>query len=316
MREISLHLLDIAENSVTAGASRIKLNLTEAHSRDRLYLSVIDNGKGIPGAILETVKDPFTSSRSNRKVGMGLPLLNQAASQCEGELSVRSRQGEGTQVWAEFCLSHIDRMPVGDLAATYTGLVLGHEDCNWVLRYQVDRSVFYLDDTQIKNEMDGIPLSEPAITSYLRNSIEKEIQNVSQKREEGVLMPEIKSFEDLKRLREEAIRLKEMRDPRGKTEVVVSMGTIGIAAGARETVKAILAFIEQKGLRNIIVRQTDSMGFEGSDPVVQVQLAEGEKVTYAKVNAAAVQRIMQDHVCDGKVVEDLQMVVSETEKSG
>lgn len=128
-------------------------------------------------------------------------------------------------------------------------------------------------------------------------------------------MPEIKSFEDLKRLREEAIRLKEMRDPRGKTEVVVSMGTIGIAAGARETLKAILAFVEQKGLSDIIVRQTGSMGFEGSDPVVQVQLAEGEKVTYAKVNVAAVQRIMQDHVCDGNVVEDLRMITSETEKS-
>jgi NADP-reducing hydrogenase subunit HndB len=129
------------------------------------------------------------------------------------------------------------------------------------------------------------------------------------------LMPEIKSFEDLKRLREEAIRLKEMRESQGKTEVVVSMGTIGIAAGARETLKAILAFVEQKGLSDIIVRQTGSMGFEGSDPVVQVQLAEGEKVTYAKVNVAAVQRIMQDHVCDGNVVEDLRMITSETEKS-
>ncbi len=128
-------------------------------------------------------------------------------------------------------------------------------------------------------------------------------------------MPEIKSFEDLKRLREEAIRLKEMRESQGKTEVVVSMGTIGIAAGARETLKAILAFVEQKGLSDIIVRQTGSMGFEGSDPVVQVQLAEGEKVTYAKVNVAAVQRIMQDHVCDGNVVEDLRMITSETEKS-
>jgi hypothetical protein len=186
LREISLHLLDIAENSVTAGANRIKLNLTEAHSRDRLYLSVIDNGKGIPRAFLETIKNPFTTSRSNRKVGMGIPLLNQAAIQCEGELSVRSQLGKGTQIWADFRLSHIDRMPVGDLAATYTGLVLGHEDRNWVLRYQVDRSVFYLDDIQIKNEMDGIPLSEPPINSYLRNLIEKEIQNVSQKREEGV----------------------------------------------------------------------------------------------------------------------------------
>lgn len=117
-------------------------------------------------------------------------------------------------------------------------------------------------------------------------------------------MPAIKSLDDLKRLREEAQRVRELKVNEGKTEIVISMGTVGIAAGARETLKAILNFIETRNLQSIIVKQTGNLGIEGQDPLVQITLPGAEKVLYGKVHPTFVDQLMQDHVCDGKVIAD------------
>lgn len=117
-------------------------------------------------------------------------------------------------------------------------------------------------------------------------------------------MPVINSIEDLKRLREEAQKVKEMKDKTGKTEVIVGMGTVGIAAGARETLKAILEYIEDNKLPNIILRQTGNPGFESADPVVQVVLPDGEKVSYGKVTPVVATRIMDEHVRKGNVLTE------------
>jgi len=117
-------------------------------------------------------------------------------------------------------------------------------------------------------------------------------------------MPTINSIEDLKRLREEAQKIKEMRDQTGKTQIVVGMGTIGIAAGARETLKAILNFIEENNLPDIILRQTGNLGLSGMDPVVKVTLPNQEEVVYGKVTAEIAQKIMQDHVVSGNVLAE------------
>ena len=117
-------------------------------------------------------------------------------------------------------------------------------------------------------------------------------------------MPTINSIEDLKRLREEAQKIKEMRDQTGKTQIVVGMGTIGIAAGARETLKAILNFIEENNLPDIILRQTGNLGLSGMDPVVKVTLPNQEEVVYGKVTAEIARKIMQDHVVIGNVLAE------------
>jgi NADP-reducing hydrogenase subunit HndB len=117
-------------------------------------------------------------------------------------------------------------------------------------------------------------------------------------------MPAIKSLDDLKRLREEAQRVRELKVNEGKTEIVISMGTVGIAAGARETLKAVLNFIETRNLQSIIVKQTGNLGIEGQDPLVQITLPGAEKVLYGKVHPSFVDQLMQDHVCDGKVIAD------------
>lgn len=122
-------------------------------------------------------------------------------------------------------------------------------------------------------------------------------------------MPTINSIEDLKRLREEAQKIKELRDQAGKTQIVVGMGTVGIAAGARETLKAILAYIEDNKLPDIILRQTGNFGLTGQDPVVKVILPDQSEVTYAKVAPDVAKRIMQEHIGNGNVV--LEYKISE-----
>ena len=117
-------------------------------------------------------------------------------------------------------------------------------------------------------------------------------------------MNAIKSLEDLKRIREEALEKRKLKDSSGETQVIVGMGTCGIAAGARETMKSILEFIEKNNLENIRVTQTGCIGLCEQEPIVQVAMSGKEKTTYGKVSPAVVEKIMKDHVIDGKIVQD------------
>jgi NADP-reducing hydrogenase subunit HndB len=120
-------------------------------------------------------------------------------------------------------------------------------------------------------------------------------------------MPTVKSLEDLKKIREEALKKQQLKETSGKTEVIVGMGTVGIAAGARETLKAILDTIERDNLSDIIVRQTGNIGLDSFEPIVQVALAGEEKVTYGKVNPEMARQIIKQHVVGGKIVEDYKI---------
>jgi NADP-reducing hydrogenase subunit HndB len=117
-------------------------------------------------------------------------------------------------------------------------------------------------------------------------------------------MGKVKSLEDLKRVREEALQKRHAKTVSGQKEVIVGMGTVGIAAGARETLKAILDYIEKEGLTEILVRQTGNIGLDSLEPIVQVVIGEQPKVTYGKVNAEIAQQIMKQHVVDGVVVKE------------
>ncbi len=120
-------------------------------------------------------------------------------------------------------------------------------------------------------------------------------------------MPVIKSLDELKRIREEALRKQELKSTSGKTEIVVGMGTVGIAAGARETLKAILDFVDHNHLENIIIRQTGNIGIDSFEPVVQVILPGTEKVTYGRVNAEVAKMIMEEHVVKRNIVNDYKV---------
>ena len=117
------------------------------------------------------------------------------------------------------------------------------------------------------------------------------------------MVDKVKTLEDLKRLREEALEKRRVKSAAGEIQIIVGMGTVGIAAGARETLKAILEFIEQETLSDVIVRQTGNIGLDSMEPVVQVIVGENPKVTYAKVTPDVARRIMKEHVLDGQVVK-------------
>lgn len=186
MKEIALHLLDLAENSVAADASQIKIQVTEDLDADRLRLSLLDNGKGMSAEMAQQVSDPFFTSRTTRKVGLGIPLLKAAAQACNGDLSIHSQIGKGTRIDVDFQHSHIDRMPLGNLGETMLNLIVSHPEINWLLDYQALGqgknllASFDFDDQPVKEILDGISLCEPEVLSYLRGALKEGILSVQE----------------------------------------------------------------------------------------------------------------------------------------
>lgn len=175
LRELSLHILDIAENSVQARAKNIEVSVEENTITDRLRITIKDDGKGMNAERLVQVTDPFFTSRTTRKVGLGIPFLKEAAEACNGYFNIDSTEGIGTTLGVEFQRSHIDRMPLGDLESTYLNLLVGYPNVHWIFRYKMDKKEFLLDDQLLKKELVDIPLSDPIVLAYLRNLISNAI---------------------------------------------------------------------------------------------------------------------------------------------
>lgn len=189
MREIALHILDIAENSVAAGASRVHIEVEENGETDKLKITVEDNGRGMDAQMLAHVTDPFVTTRTTRKVGLGIPLFKAAAEACNGYLHITSTLGEGTRLETEFQRSHIDRMPLGDLAGTVRNLVIGHPEVNWVFCYRSATQTFEFDDNPIKQELEGLSLTEPTILAFIRQLLQEGVETV----QASMLEPEMNS---------------------------------------------------------------------------------------------------------------------------
>ena len=179
MRELALHLLDIAENSVSAKADTIQILVVEDQTTDRLRMSIIDNGAGMSADLVKRVIDPFVTSRTTRKVGLGIPLLKAAAEACNGGLEIQSTPGQGTRLTVEFQESHIDRMPLGNLADTLLTLVIGSPEVHWIFRYTVNEHTFEFDNRPVQEVLGDIPLCDPAVLRYLRELLESGIAEVS-----------------------------------------------------------------------------------------------------------------------------------------
>lgn len=172
MREIALHLLDIAHNSVSAKAKNITIDVEEDSQADLLQIQVTDDGSGMDAQMVQRISDPFVTTRTTRNVGLGIPLLKAAAEACNGSLTIQSTPGVGTQLRASFQRSHIDRMPLGNLSETFLALLACCPDVHWIFRYRANGTLFEFDDEQVKRELAGISLTEPAILAYLREVIE------------------------------------------------------------------------------------------------------------------------------------------------
>ncbi|HCU58142.1 MAG TPA: hypothetical protein DF984_07990 [Anaerolineaceae bacterium] len=181
LRELALHILDIAENSISAGATRIKVSVNENLKDDLLRIIIEDNGRGMDIATLARITDPFVTSRTTRKVGLGLPFFKAAAEACEGSLNIQSEPGVGTTVTVFFKHSHIDRMPLGDLCSTLLTLILGTPDVHWLFEYRMNDETFEFDDEPVKEALAGVSLTEPAVMRFIREMIEEGIADTRQK---------------------------------------------------------------------------------------------------------------------------------------
>lgn len=193
MKELSLHLLDLAENSVSAQAHTITIAVCEDLVADRLQISVADDGKGMAPEVAARVVDPFYTSRTTRNVGLGIPLLKEAAETCGGRLELVSQPGMGTTITAIFTHSHIDRMPLGNLPDTLLGLLVAHPEIHWVFHYYLQLTgsaepyQFAFDDQPVKEILDGLPLSEPSVLAFLRETLTSGIIVAEQRNLAGLL---------------------------------------------------------------------------------------------------------------------------------
>ena len=155
LEDLSAHVLDIAENSTRAGATEIEITIEESAEKDLLLFAVKDNGRGMSPEFVAKVTDPFTTTRTTRRVGMGLPFLRQSAELCGGALTIDSTVGVGTTVTATFGLSCVDRPPLGDMPSTMMTLVMGAPLVHWKYRHVVNGREFLLDTDEIVEALDG-----------------------------------------------------------------------------------------------------------------------------------------------------------------
>ena len=178
MEDLSLHILDIVENSIRAGASKIKILILEDIKANLLLLEICDNGKGMDEEMVKRACDPFYTTKSVRRVGLGLPLLAQTARECGGDLEIETGQGKGSTVTARFQHDHIDRKPMGDIEKTMTVLIVSHPDIDFIFEHKKGNSSYTLDTADLKGQLDGIPINNPEVIKFIKNDINSWLNNV------------------------------------------------------------------------------------------------------------------------------------------
>ena len=171
MEDLSLHILDIAENSVEAGAKRIDVRVVENSRRDLLTLKISDDGRGMDKALLKKATDPFVTTKKTRRIGLGLSLLAQAAEAAEGTITLSSRPGRGTKVRATFRLSHIDRQPLGDIAQTLAVLIAGHPDIEIRYAHRTDGWTYVFNTRNFRAQLESVSLATPQAMALIKKDI-------------------------------------------------------------------------------------------------------------------------------------------------
>ena len=176
MKEISLHVLDIIQNSVAAHATLIEIELCVDHAQDRMALSIADNGCGMTETFQREVLDPFVTTRTTRKVGLGIPMFKAGAEAAGGAFSLKSTCGVGTRIEASYQISHWDRPPLGDMAETLYASILCNEKVDFVFAYKVDGKSFQADTREVKTILGGVPLHMPELSAWLKEYLYEGIE--------------------------------------------------------------------------------------------------------------------------------------------
>jgi hypothetical protein len=178
MKELSMHVYDLMENSIAANASEIKLTIRDS-IKDNIYAFTIeDNGKGMSPEFLAKVTDPYTTTRTTRKVGLGLPLIKMNTENCGGGMKIVSEVGKGTRLDFWFQHNHWDRPPMGDLAGTIVMLCSQHEDIHIVYRHITDKDEFVFDTAEVKEALDGASMNDLSIFRYLKDMVKENLEEI------------------------------------------------------------------------------------------------------------------------------------------
>ncbi len=184
MTEISLNILDIAQNSVRAGAKLIKICVYADRKKDKLTVIIEDNGSGMTKEQLESVTDPFFTTRTTRKVGLGVSFYKLAAENTGGTFRIDSEFGKGTTVEAVFGLSHIDRMPLGDITATIHSLIILNQNIDFIYTYQFDEKSFTVDTREFSAVLGDVPFDTPEVSKFIHDYLSENKTEV----DDGVIL--------------------------------------------------------------------------------------------------------------------------------
>lgn len=178
MRELSLNILDICKNSTKAGASKIEISIEVHEKIDMFSIEIKDNGSGISEEFLKDIADPFTTTRTTRKVGMGIPLFKMSALQAEGNFEISSKLGEGTKVLATYKISSVDRMPLGDLASTMQLLIGGDPQIDFVLKLKSNNGEEVFSSKEVSQIVGEENMQEPEVVEYVYQMIKENTNEI------------------------------------------------------------------------------------------------------------------------------------------
>lgn len=171
--EISLHILDIVQNSIKAGADLIEIRISVHTDTKSIRVNIRDNGCGMSQEQLAACENPFFTSRTTRKVGLGIPFLKQSAECTGGTFFISSCEGQGTDIEAEYRMDHIDCIPIGDINATIYSLVIMNEAIDFLFQYQVDTRQFVFDTREVRSMIGGISFGSIEIASFIKEFLEE-----------------------------------------------------------------------------------------------------------------------------------------------
>ena len=178
MKDLALHILDIAQNSISAKATLTQITIDEDKSKNRYVLTVEDNGTGMPPEVLEKVTDPYTTSRKTRKVGLGLPLLKLSAERANGNLDITSELGTGTKITAIFEFDHIDRVPIGDIAGVVVMLASMNPNLDFIYKHTTPKGEYIFDTKEIKATLEDLSIQNINIQKYLKEMVEENLKEI------------------------------------------------------------------------------------------------------------------------------------------
>jgi hypothetical protein len=171
LRELSLHILDIVQNSISAQASFIEIIIQEDDKNNSMTIEITDNGRGMSKELLEKVTNPFITTRKTRKVGLGISLFKAACERCNGKFYIDSKLGEGTKIYVSFEKNHIDRAPLGDMANTIIILILSNEKIDYLYKHSLNENEFILDTREVRKVLGTVPLNNMEVIDWIKGNV-------------------------------------------------------------------------------------------------------------------------------------------------